>query len=92
MVAIITKYHGPSNARGSRITASTRNPGQRISVQCADNLSMDENHERAARQLCTKYGWYGRFVSGTLKDGSRAWCLDQLGSVITVKAPKGESK
>ncbi len=65
MKAILTKYHGPGNVRGSRISA-TDSDGHRVSIKLESEWSMDEAHQIAARTLCAKMGWTGRLVSGGL--------------------------
>lgn len=55
MKAIITKYHGPTNTRGSRITATDGD--NRISLSMDDALNHDANHDAAAAALCRKLKW-----------------------------------
>jgi hypothetical protein len=71
MQAIVTKYHGPTNTRGARYSASTES-GHRISVAANHALDAKENHERAARALMTKLGWTGKIAGGGIKSGY-AW-------------------
>lgn len=66
--AIVTKYHGPTNARGSRYSATTQ--AGRIYVTADDALHYTENHAAAARALAEKWGWSGSWYSGALPDGS----------------------
>ncbi len=82
MQAIQTKYHGPTNTRGSRVSASCARG--RISVEWNDAFISEQNHVRACELLCAKfckedakkYGsdeknpWGRKFVTGGLKDGS----------------------
>lgn len=56
MKAIITKYHGPSNVRGSRYSASDEDRN-RVILSADDALSSEENHDRAAIALCSKMKW-----------------------------------
>jgi len=70
MQAIVTKYHGPTDARGSRISA--RCVGGRIFVSYDHALDSEENHEAAARALARKLEWSGVLVAATLPDGSMA--------------------
>lgn len=78
MQAIHTKYHGPTNSRGSRFTA--RAERGRVSVPYDYSKNSDENHKAAARALCEKFAaedvkkyntpkaanpWLRPFVSGT---------------------------
>jgi len=66
--AIVTKYHGPTNARGSRISASDLD-GNRVVVSMDYTLNSDSNHERAAVALADKMGWKGNLAGGALKHG-----------------------
>lgn len=56
MKAISTKYHGPTNTRGSRISASDSDHN-RITVSFNSELDTDANHDAAAKALCVKMGW-----------------------------------
>lgn len=60
--AIVTKYIGPSNTRGSRIKATAW--AGSVTVPYKSNLSSEKNHAEAARSLAAKYGWHGKFVGG----------------------------
>lgn len=72
MQAIVTKYHGPTNARGSRIKATAAAGSVIIPVE--NELSLQQNHKRAAAALADKFAWnkphYGTLVMGGLPDGS----------------------
>ena len=61
--AITTKYHGPTNTGGSRISATSAS-GIRVYVPYSYELSVDECHDQAAEALCTKLGWTGQMVGG----------------------------
>jgi hypothetical protein len=69
--AIVTKYHGPGNVRGSRVKA-TASAGA-ITLGWDDALGDDANHAAAALALCETFGWEGDYFSGGLPDGSRVW-------------------
>ena len=60
--AIITKYIGPTNIRGSRIKA-TADAGS-ITLSYDDALNSQANHNRAARALAVKFGWVGNWRCG----------------------------
>lgn len=68
MQTIITKYLGPTNARGSRIKA--RQSGsyacKPVSVTIAwdYSLSAEQNHTNAAKAVAAKLGWRGDWVGG----------------------------
>ncbi len=65
---IATKYHGPTNTRGSRISA-TATSGQRLTVGYDDALSSEQNHMAAAQELLTKLNWSGQWFAGATPDG-----------------------
>jgi hypothetical protein len=62
MQAITTKYHGPTDTKGSRVSA--RAQAGRTSITWDDALNSDENHRAAAQALADKFKWSGRFVTG----------------------------
>ena len=68
MKAIVTKYHGPSNVKGARYSA-TAESGNRIIQSADDSVSSEANHALAAVALCNKLGWKGELVSGGLPNG-----------------------
>ena len=85
MQAIHTKYHGPTNSKGSRFSARAQRG--RMSVSYDDALNADGNHRAAALALCNRFAdedvkkyktpktenpWLRPFVSGGLPDGSQA--------------------
>lgn len=75
MQAIQTKYHGPTDTKGSKITA--RAEAGRVTVPYDHALNGQENHREAARALVAKLGWTGSYHGGALPDGSYAWtCND----------------
>jgi hypothetical protein len=55
MQAIRTRYHGPTNSRGSRISAKCE--AGTVSVTYDDALNLAENHQAACEALLTKLGW-----------------------------------
>jgi hypothetical protein len=68
--AIITKYIGPTNFKGSRVKASAQAGSITIGWDCA--LDTEENHTAAAKALMAKFGWDQHSViagSGELPDG-----------------------
>ena len=74
MKAIQTKYHGPTNTKGSKIIAKAEGvPALHVSYDHA--LNVDENQIAAAKMLAQKYGWTNELVSGVLPDGSWAHCF-----------------
>lgn len=71
MKAIQTKYHGPTNTRGSRIIADDGD-GNRVSISYPYELSGEDVHRKAAEALREKMGWKGELVGGALKN-SYVW-------------------
>ena len=68
MKAIKTKYKGPTDTRGSRIIASDED-GNKVTISYPYELSGEDVHRKAAEALCTKMGWHGQLVGGSLKNG-----------------------
>jgi len=73
MKAIRTLYHGPTERRGSRISASTGERGQRIFLSDWGSMNVSEGHALAARKLCEKMDWYTDMIGGAFPDGSMVW-------------------
>lgn len=69
MIAIQTKFHGPTNYKGARLSAEpmTWSAGRkpRVTVNYDYAVSADTNHDNAARALISKLGWYGTWNSGS---------------------------
>jgi hypothetical protein len=68
MIAIETRFLGPTDTKGARILATTCN-GQRLTLPY--DYTGDE-HRKAAEALATKYGWLRdgmRLVGGGTKAG-----------------------
>lgn len=82
MQAIVTRYHGPTNARGARISATAE--AGRIYIPYPHELNATEAHAAAARAFAERWGWAGRWVGGASPDGrgyvfvcvERAWGAD----------------
>jgi len=72
MQAIVTKYIGPTNYRGSRVKASCQ--AGTITLPWSYELGVNENHDKAAMALAFKLGWdearYGKLVGGGMPDGT----------------------
>ena len=65
--AIMTRFHGYTNTKGARISASYA--GGRIYVSCEDSRMIpdrtsSQNHHIAAQALAEKLGWKGSMVGG----------------------------
>lgn len=67
MQTITTRYAGPTNHRGSRVSARTT-AGRRLVRAWDYQLSADGNHNRAAHELATQLRWKGVWVAGTLSN------------------------
>ena len=66
--AIVTRYHGPTTTRGSRVSA--RCAGGRLSVGYDHALNASADHAAAAAALAAKLGWTGRMIGGGMPDGT----------------------
>jgi len=67
--AIITKYHGPTNFRGARVSATSAS-GMRISIPWDYEGDTEDVHRRAAEALAKKMKWGGTLIGGGLKTGN----------------------
>jgi len=65
--AIVTRYCGPSNSRGSRYAAIAW--AGRVSRACDNAVSAGTNSALAARKLAEKFDWHGVFIAGGMPDG-----------------------
>jgi hypothetical protein len=75
--AIVTKYHGPTNCKGSRISAKA--DAGRVIVHYDHALNLDENHKAAAQALVERLGWteangYPALAGGALP-GNAGYCF-----------------
>lgn len=66
MIAIQTKYVGPTNNKGSRVIAKAN--GNRLTIPF--NHASKNPHADAALALCQKLGWKGTLIEGGLDNGS----------------------
>ena len=67
MKAIKTRYLGPTNVKGARISA-TATGSCRIIISWNYALDAKPNHEAAAKALCDKYNWQGSMICGALEN------------------------
>ena len=65
--AIETRYLGPTNYRGARIVAVA--PAGRLVISWDHELSVDENHAKAAQLFADRYNWGGSWVGGGTRTG-----------------------
>ena len=91
--AIMTKYHGPTNTRGPRVSASDldRNPHPRNQITLPWNYSLDsgQNHDAAARALCFKLGWTScDLVRGGLPHGNVYVFNDEDSNIVPIRVKK----
>jgi len=76
--AIVTKYLGPTNHRGSRVKA-TADAGS-VTLSWDHALNSDANHIEAAKALARKLGWEGEFVGGGMPgDSGYAFVMSDCG-------------
>lgn len=66
--AIITKYIGPTNFKGSRIKATTASGISKV-TEYDDALNSEQNHMQAASNLMDKLSWDGKLVGGSTPTG-----------------------
>ena len=66
--SIVTKYHGPSNVRGSRVSATSAS-GHRIMIEWDAAADTDTNHKIACARLAEKLNWHGAWACGSLPNG-----------------------
>lgn len=64
--AIVTKYIGPTNTRGSRIKAKAA--AGSVTVSYEHGLGIEQNHAKAAEALVRKFGWRGRYFQGGMPE------------------------
>jgi hypothetical protein len=81
MKAITTKYHGPSNIKGSRYSASDCD-GNRVILSANDALDSDANHMAAVKALCVKMKWQGELLGGWAANGMVWVWKDRLSTPI----------
>jgi hypothetical protein len=67
--AIVTRYHGPTNHKGARVSA--RAEAGRVVLPWDYALNTDDNHKAAAQALADRMGWtvdagYPALVGGAL--------------------------
>lgn len=64
---IETRYHGPTNFRGSRIAA--RCDAKHMFVPYDHAVGVTENHEAACKALCSALGWDGHWIGASTARG-----------------------
>jgi hypothetical protein len=92
MVAILTKYLGPTNFRGARVKAYTETKLS-VTVHWDHALNPEENHRVAAMALVAKMCWTGRWVGGATEQGYAFVCIGRTyGCGFTSKATQKTSQ
>lgn len=74
--AIVTKYHGPTDTKGSRVSA-TAAAGKRW-FDWDDALNPEENHCGAATRFASGFSWLAQgetLQGGGLPDGRYCWVI-----------------
>jgi len=66
--AIVTKYHGPTNTKGSRISVTTAS-GIRHYCPYQYELGSEDNHRRAAQLIAEHMRWSGEWRGGATPSG-----------------------
>ena len=66
--AIVTKYYGPTNHRGSRIQAKAQ--CGRVWMPYDHGLNNAQNHAAAADRFLQKWGWDGKWAGGANPENS----------------------
>lgn len=90
MQAIVTKYFGAGNVRGSRVKATCQ--GGSVTLEWDDSVNSDLNHKRAALALASKLNWDGVWISGGLPDGTCVWVTDPRDARDMFTVAKKESR
>jgi hypothetical protein len=70
--AIVTKFIGPTNTRGSRIKATAAAGSVTVAYEHA--LNIEANHARAAEALANKFKWRGTWAQGGAP-GDSGYCF-----------------
>lgn len=65
--AIMTAYHGPTNTKGSRVSAKAE--AGRVTRHWDHALNSDENHCAVASALAFKLDWSGLWIGGGMARG-----------------------
>lgn len=75
--AIVTRYKGPTNVRGSRLIVTAQ--CGRMIISWDHSLTTEDNHRAAAEAFAARWGWTDILRGGALPDGhSYAWIRGAL--------------
>ncbi len=83
MQAIITKYLGPTNARGARVVAKCQ--AGKVTVPWDHAKGVDENHAAACLALTTRLNWGRGWVGGAMPDDS-GFAFVRIDGALAVKS------
>lgn len=88
MMAIFTKYLGPTNTRGSKVKAwaDWAEHKKQVTLHWDDGLSSHDNHAAAAKALAAKLNWFGRWYQGATEVGYVFVRVDAVSDSFKVKA------
>jgi hypothetical protein len=76
--AIVTKFIGPTNFRGSRVKATAA--AGSVTLNWDHALNSEANHAAAAKALAEKYEWRGEWHGGGLPSNSgNAYVCSDIG-------------
>lgn len=67
MQTIETRYHGATNFKGSRVSASCE--AGRVTLPWNHGLNVEDNHKAAAERLIRKLAWHGKYAIGATQRG-----------------------
>lgn len=68
MQVIETKFHGPTDTKGARVSASSYGFGS-VTLPWDHALTSEGNHKAAAKAFMDKCEWFGRYICGHNKRG-----------------------
>lgn len=72
MRVIRTRYHGPTDFKGARVSAKTPG-GNRVCIPWDHALNNDGNHDAALRKLACKLGLVGKWYGASDPKGGRIY-------------------
>ena len=87
MKAIVCKYIGPSNFKGSRIKAYAEG-GKSLTISYPHELSGSDVYRVAAEALCKKMNWPGELIEGGLPNGDYVFVFAPKSASIARNACK----
>lgn len=73
MKAIVTKFHGPTNTKGSRISAEAEGCPR---IYRPKDYGSSNPHRDVAEEYRDLQGWKGRLIEGSLPKGDCVFVFD----------------